>query len=199
MKRMLLILVLVLVALTVWTAPVFAAPATSKDITITATPSYVGIDITQNTWTVNGIDGGGFITKSSTYYSNATGATGDVTPPNNPVVDGDCYFTIANSSTVATDITGNLPTFVGGDAMTNTNTGYTTNGANAFGASTYISGAAWPGDAVILKDAASDAIKSNLAALTDLKFGVAIKIKSADFTNAAAMTGTLTVTAVVHT
>lgn len=178
--------------------PAFAAPATSKDITITATPTYLGIDIAQTTWTINGIDGDGLIHKNTTYYSNAAGASGDVTAPTNPVDIGECYFVIDNTSTVHTDITGNLPTFVGGDAMTNIDTGYANNDANAFGASTYITGAAWPAAVVILKSAASDPIKADLGETTDLEFGVAIKIKSGDFTSGSNMVGTLTVTVTEH-
>jgi len=195
-KRGLLSLVLALVLLVGLTVPVLAA--TSVPITITATPTYLCIAIAQNTWLINGIDGSGVIHKNTTYYSNAAGASGDVTAPTNPVDIGECYFVIDNTSTVITDITGNLPTFVGGDAMTNTDTGYATNGANAFGASTYITGAAWPAGVVILKSAASDPIKASLAATTDLEFGVAIKIKSGDFTSADNQIGTLTVTVIEH-
>lgn len=193
MKRILATLALVLVVVGVWSAPALAA--TSDDIVITATPSFISISIAQDTWTINGISGDSMIDKATTYYANPLG---DVTAPSNPVVDGECYFTIANTSTVVTDITANLPTFVGGDAMTNTNNGYATNGANAFGASTYISGAAWPAGVVILKDAASAVMKASLAATTDLKFGVAIKTKSGDFGVGTAMTGTITVTATEH-
>lgn len=197
-KILLVIAVLTLVAVWIIPATATAAPATAKDITITATPTYIGIDIAQSTWTINGIDGDGLIHINTTYYSNAAGASGDVTAPTNPVDIGECYFVIDNTSTVHTDITGNLPTFVGGDAMTNTGTGYATNGANAFGASTYITGAAWPAGVVVLDAAASSPIKADLGETTDLEFGVAIKTKSGAFTSANNQVGTLTVTAAEH-
>lgn len=194
-----LIMVLAILALIIaWVVPVSVSALDAVDITITATPTYLCIAIAQNTWTINGIDGDGLIHVGATYYSNAAGASGDVTAPTNPVDIGECYFVIVNTSTVHTDITGNLPTFVGGDAMTNTDTGYATNGANAFGASTYITAAAWPAGVVILKSAASAAIQVDLGETTDAQFGVAIKIKSGAFGAAANMIGTLTVTATEH-
>lgn len=173
--------------------PTFAA--TTATITVTATPAFIGISIAQSTWTINGIDGSGKIAPATTYYSNGTGATGDVTAPNNPVIDGDCYFEVTNTSTVATDMTGNMSDFTGGDAMTNINTGYTNNGANAYGASTYTTGAAWPAGAVILKSSASSAIKSSVAASTPLFFGIAIKTQSGAWASGTGETSTVTVTA----
>jgi hypothetical protein len=176
----------------------FSVPAmaqTTATVTVTGTPAFVGISIAQSTWTINGIDGSGFIAPNTTYYSNATGASGDVTAPENPVVDGDCYFTMANTSTVATNIVANMADFSGGDAMTNINTGYANNGANTYGASTYISGAAWPAGVVILKSSASANMKAALAASTALKFGVAIKTQSGAWGSGSAMTSTITVTA----
>jgi hypothetical protein len=186
-------LLLALIMVLVFSVPTFAA--TSADITITATPSFVGISIAQNTWTINGIDGSGYVAPSTTYYSNATGATGDVTAPQNPVVDTDCYFTMANTSSVATNIVLNMSDFAGGDAMTNINTGYANNGANQYGASTYISGAAYPAGVVIAKSSASSAMKAALAASTALKFGIVIKTQSGAWASGTAMTSTATVTA----
>ncbi len=111
------------------------------------------------------------------------------------MVDGECTFTITNTSNVATNITANFPNFAGGDAMTNINTGYANNGATSFGASSYISGAAWDAGAVILKNAASDPVKSGLGATTNLKWGIAMKTMSGDFTSPTAMTSTITITA----
>ncbi len=199
MKR---IIVAILIALTLLLTPVIPAlAATDAPITVTATPSFVGIAIAQATWTINGIDGPGVIATGTTYYSNATGGTGDVTAPSNPVVDGECYFTMTNTSTVATDIVLDMPDFVGGDAMTNTNTGYLTNGANAFGASTYISGAAFDGiggGVVIAQNTGSDDMKTSLAAATALKFGIAIKTQSGAWGVGTAMQSDVLATATAH-
>lgn len=193
MKRIItgLLLALVLVAMSVM--PAFAA--TSDDITVTATPTFISISITQNTWTINGIDGDSKVDKNTTYYSNADGASGDVTAPSATVLAVECYFEVTNTSNVITDLTANLPAFTGGDAMDNIDTGYATNDADSFGASTYIEGATWPTGHVILKAATSAAMKEDLAATTAQKFGVAIKMPSGDWTSGSAMTGTITVTA----
>jgi hypothetical protein len=195
MKRLIRLLPILIAVILIFAIAIPASAATTATITVTSTPAFIGISIAQNTWTVNGIDGAGFSVINTNYYSNATGATGDVTAPENPVVDGDCYFTMANTSTIPTNITANMVDFTGGDASANINTGYATNGAGTYGASTYISGAAWPAAAVILKSSASSAMKSSLAASTALKFGVAIKTQSGAWAAGTGMTSTITVTA----
>ena len=196
MRKLSRILVPILVAVSM--VAIGAIPAladTTADITVTATPSFISISIAQNTWTVNGIDGTGKLAPATTYYSNGTGANGDITAPNNPVVDGDCYFVIANVSSVETDMTANMVHFTGGDAMQNSDSGYGTAGAGEFGASTYTTGAAWPAGAVILKNAASAALKADVAASAIVTFGVALKTQSDVWTSGDAMTSTITVTA----
>lgn len=192
MRRLILSAILALTLVAAFAVPVFAAP--SADVTVTATPSFLSISIAQNTWTINGIDGTGKLAINATYYSNATGASGDVTAPTATVVDTDCYFLITNTSTVVTNMTANMIHFTGGDAMTNTDTGYATNGANAFGASTYTTGATWPTGAVILKNAASAALKTSVAATTNVYFGVAIKTQSGAWASGSSQTSTITVT-----
>ena len=192
-RRLIVSLVLALALVLSFSLPVFAD--TSKNVTVTATPSFISISIAQGTWTINGIDGTGKIAPSTTYYSNATGASGDVTAPTATVINGDCYFEIANTSTVETDMTANMVHFTGGDAMQNNGTGYATNGANAYGASTYTTGAAWPAGAVLLKNSASSALKADVAATTNVFFGVAIKTQSGAWASGSNMTSTITVTA----
>lgn len=195
-KRLLSVLLAVMLVISVvGLTAIPALAATTATITVTATPSFIAIAIAQNTWTINGIDGSGKIAINTTYYSNGTGASGDVTAPNNPVVDGDCYFEIANTSTVATDMTANMSDFAGGDAMTNINTGYANNGANQYGASTYTTGAAWPAGAVILKSSASAALKASVGATTNVFFGIAIKTQSGAWASGTNETSTVTVTA----
>lgn len=196
MKKYTRILLPLLIALVlVFGTAIPVSAATFADITVTAVPLFISISIAQSTWTINGIDGSGKIATGTTYYSNPTGASGDVTAPTATVVDGDCYFLIVNTSTVETDLTANMVDFTSGDAMTNVNTGYANNGANAYGASTYTTGAAWPAGAVILKSSASTALKGNVTATTNVYFGVAIKIKSAAFGVGTSMTSTITTTA----
>jgi len=186
-------LALALMLLLSFSTPAFAA--IDATVTVTATPSYISISIAQNTWTVNGIDGTGKIAPATTYYSNADGVTGDVTPPSATVLIAECYFVVANASTVETDLTTNMIHFTGGDAMQNSDLGYTSAAAGQFGASTYITGALWPSASVICKNSASAAMKSNLAATTQAEFGIAIKTQSDVWTSGDAMTSTITVTA----
>jgi len=190
------IIISVLLAVALVVIPVSSALAeTSQEVTVTATPTFICIAIAQNTWTINGIDGDEKIDKGTTYFSNDTGETGDVTPPSETVDIGECYFVIVNTSTVATDITANMVHFTGGDAMQNSNAGYEAGGEGVFGASTYITGATWPDHAVTLENSGSDALKENLTASADIEFGVAIEVQTDDFLSASAMTSTITVTA----
>lgn len=184
-------LIAILIALALIVIPVGSAlAATSQNVTVTATPKFISITNTPTDWNIGGTSAK--IDKSTTYYSNPLGET---TAPSALVADGECKFTITNTSNVAINITVNFPNFTGGDAMTNINTGYANNGANQFGASGYISGMTWPAGAVILKSSASDALKTNLAASTNLKWGIAIKTQSDDWTSGSEMSSTVTVTA----
>ncbi len=191
MKKILVGILLALVLVLSAAIPAFAA--TDAPITVTATPSFVGIAIAQSTWTVNGITGSGKIAVNTTYYANPTG---DTVAPTATVIAGDCYFTMTNTSTVITNITLNMPHFLSGDAMQNIDTGYANNGVNSFGASTYIVGATWPAGAVIAKNAASTAMKSSLAAATSLVFGIAMKTQSGAWASGTAQTSAVLVTAV---
>ena len=79
------------------------------------------------------------IVRNTDYYSNPVD---DETAPSNPVLAGECHFTLANNGDVTADIDINM-TDLG--AMTIVAGGYTINGATSFGASAYIEGLAWPG------------------------------------------------------
>lgn len=192
-KRLILSAALALMLLFSFSVPVFAA--VNATVTVTATPSYIAISIAQDTWTVNGIDGTGKIAIATTYYSNADGASGDVTAPSATVLIAECYFVIVNTSSVETDLTTNMVHFTGGDIMQNSDLGYTSAGAGEFGASTYVKGLAWPGGSVICKNSGSDAMVSDLAATTDIEFGIALKTQSDAWTSGDAQTSTITVTA----
>lgn len=197
-KRLLLSLVLAVVMVMAFAVPVFGAP--DDDITVTATPAYISITIAQDTWAPNDIVGDGVTPKgtiapATTYYANPLG---DATAPTaGEIADGECYFEIANASTVATNITVNFPDFTGGDAMVNSTGGYTDAEAGEFGASGYIPGGAWPGTAVILLATGSDPLEEALAITTNLLFGIAIKTQSDVWTSGDAMSATVDVTATI--
>jgi hypothetical protein len=194
-KRLLLSLLLAVVLVMVFAVPVFSD--TSDDITVTASPAFIGISIANDTWTINGLgtSATGLIAPATTYYSNLKDEADDTTAPSATVLEAECYFEIANASTIVTDITANMIHFTGGDAMQNSDGGYTDAGAGEFGASTYIEGATWPDDAVFLKNSGSDAMETDLAATTNLFFGVAIKTQSDAWASGDNMTSTITVTA----
>lgn len=108
---------------------------TSQDVIITATPSFLGISVSPDTWIINGIKGSGKIRTNTTYYSNPLG---DVVSPSITVLDSECRFTLVNGSTMPIDVVLDIADFIGGDFSTNSNLG--TNGLTSFGAYTYVSG-----------------------------------------------------------
>lgn len=187
MKKLLLALALALVLVIATALPVFAA--SSDTVTITATPAYIAITVTEASYNIGGASTK--ILAATTYYTNPGNET---TAPSETVVDGECAFTINNTSNVNIDIVVDLPDFTGGAAMTNTNLGYTTNDTNSFGASGYVSGTTWPGDAVILKNTgSSDLISAMTPATSTKKFGFAIKTISGDWSSGDEMSSTMNV------
>jgi hypothetical protein len=168
--------------------------AETDTIVVTASPVFLAIDNSPDTWTVNGClipavgkEGDGKIRKNTTYYSNPLG---DWDVPSAVVVDGECQFTITNTSNVHTDIAVNFPNFAGGDAMTNSNTG--SNGATAFGAYGWYSGMTYT-NKVILKASGSDVLLSNLGETTNKKFGMEVKTQTNAFTSPTAMTSSVVI------
>ena len=190
MKEWLIALVLALAMVAAFTVPALAA--TSQNVTVTATPAYIGISNDPSTWTLNGITGSGKISPDTVYYSNPLG---DTTCPSATVVDGECRFTITNSSTVATDLTVNCGDFSGGDAnMTNSNDG--SNGASSYGAYSWHSGMTYA-NKVIMKSSGSAVLKDGLAATTNIKWGAEIETQTGAWSGGSASTATMTITATV--
>jgi hypothetical protein len=168
---------------------------TSQDVNVTATPAFISISNAPGTWTINGITGSGVIAPNTTYYSNPLGDT--VSPTVGGVVDGECRFTITNTSTVAIDLTVTFPDHANGDASTNSNLG--TNDTTKFGAKSYFTGqlsGAW----VIAKNGTpvSGFGYTNLAATTNIKWGLMYISQSNAWTSGTAMTSTVNITATLH-
>jgi len=194
MKRLLISLLLALVMTVSFALPAFAA--TSQEVSVTATPAFIAISNAPNDWTVNDIVGvgtKGVMVVDTVYYSNPLG---DCTVPSDDVVDGECRFTITNTSTVITDLTVNFPDHAGGDASTNSDAG--TNDTTKFGAYVYCTGMTYSTGKVICKKAASDALKESLAATTDIKWGITYESQSDAWTSGTPMTSTVTITATAH-
>lgn len=190
-RRWILSIVLALALLLATTVPALAD--TSQDVTVTATPEFIAIANAPDNWTVNdeGLAGGKTIVIGTEYWSNPLG---DTTTPSDPVVDGECHFTITNTSSVAIDLTVNFPHFTGGDAMQNGDTG--SGGAGTFGSFSYCTGMTYSTGKVIAKTTGSDPMKDGLAATTDIMWGLSCDTQTDVWTSGTAMTATpVTITA----
>lgn len=188
MKRLLISVALALTLVLGISLPVTAD--TSQDVTVTATPSLIAIANAPATWTVGGIVGTGKIVIGTEYWSNPLG---DTTVPSDPVVDGECRFTITNTSSVAIDLTVNFIHFTGGDAMQNSGTG--SGGVGTFGAYSYCTGMTYSTGKVIANNSGSGVMKDALAATTDIKWGVSCDTQTDAWTSGSDMTSTVTITA----
>ena len=186
MKRLLISFMLA-VALVI--VPVVGALADTNTVEVTATPSYLGISNSPATWTLNGISGNSTIEPDTTYYSNPQG---DTTAPSATVLDGECRFTITNTSSVPTYVVIDIENFTGGsDPMTNSDDG--TNGATSFGAYSWYSGMLYS-NKVVAKTTGSGNLTSSLAAGTDLKWGMEVETQTDAWTGGTSSTATITIT-----
>ena len=181
--------------------PAFAA--TDATITVTATPAFIGMTNSPNTWTLNDIVGDGVSPKGTIaidtiYYANPEGdgdSPADISDGEaaDTVIAGECQFEITNTSTITTDVTVLIGAFTGGNAtMTNSNDG--SNGATTFGAYTYCTGMTYSTGKVICKSAGSAATKEDLAPTTNLKWGMALETRTDAWTGGGSSTATITVT-----
>jgi hypothetical protein len=107
MKRILVTLLLVSALVLTQAIPAFAA--TTADVTITATPEYLSITVSNspNTWAI------GAIAEATTVYWTA-----DTLVPAEPLVDGDMKETITNAGSVTSDVTVECADFTGGAGWT---------------------------------------------------------------------------------
>lgn len=172
-----------------------ALAATSQDVTVTATPGFIAIANSPTAWVINDVDdaGGKTIAVSTTYYANPGG---DTTAPSSTVVDGECRFTVTNTSSVITNIVVNFPDHTGGDASTNSDLG--TNDTTKFGAYAYTSYGSLNYSStgkVIAKTTGSDNLISSLTASTNFLWGLAYESQSNDWTSGTAMSSTVVITA----
>lgn len=190
-KRILVGILIVLTLLTMYALPVRAA--TYQDVTVTATPAFIGIVCDDLTFTINEETGDSTIETSTTYYSNPLG---DTTTPSSPVVDGECHFTITNSSTVDIDLTVDMEDFSGGDAnMTNGETGSA--GATSYGAYSYYSGLNPYSSKVVIKKNAtgSDVLWTSSSPGQNIKIGFEIATQSTAWAGSSSSTSTMKITA----
>ena len=188
-------LILVVVGLVGATASP-ALAATTAVVTVTGTPAYVAVTISPTTDTLNSDNSGtSVIAINTTYYSNPLGGT---TSPSATVVDGECDFTITNTASIATDLTGNMSDGSGGsNAMTNVNGAAA--GAASYSAYAYYSGETFASK-VLLKSSGSTLgnFKSNVTAAASLKVGFQFATQTGAWSGGTGSTYTLTITATVH-
>ncbi len=187
-----LMVVLAIVAVMGLGTPALAA--TTATVTVTNTTQYLTISVAPTTYNFNATGAAHpNVLPNTTYYSNPGGQT---TAPSTTVVDGECAFTITNGCNVASDLTVNWGDMSGGsDNSTNGNTG--TQGATTFGAYTYWSGQLLSAK-VLCKSADSGVAYSNLAATTNMKFGLQINEQTNAWRGASASTSTVTISVVAH-
>jgi len=194
MLRLAIVLASVVALMLGVVTPVLAE--TSQNVTVTATPAFIAISNAPGTWAPNDIEGDGVTPKGFTapdtvYYSNPLG---DELSPSDPVADGECRFTLTNTSTIPIDLTVNFPDFTGGDASANTDTDGS-NGVGEFGAFSYFSSDDYSTDKVVAKSTGSDTAFAALAATTDIKWGLTYESQSDAWTSGSAMTSTVVITA----
>jgi len=188
-KDLLHIVGVLAVLLTFFLVPTTVLAATSATVTVNATPGYISMTVAPLSWDVNGITGSGVISTNTVYYSNPLG---DTLIPSNPIVDGECLFTITNTASVATNITANWSDFANGDAMANSNTG--NEGAATFGGYSWNSGdTTYAGNRTVAMTATSGYMHTNLAGTTNLKFGLTIRTQTNAWTSGTTMESTVTV------
>lgn len=194
MKGILRLIPVLAVVVAMFGVSVPAMAATSATVTVTATPSYIACTNAPDTWTLNDIVGDGVTPKGTIapdtiYYSNPLG---DGTAPSDPVVDGECTFTLTNTSTITTDVFVNISDFTGGSAaMENSNDG--TNGAGTYGAYSYCTGMTYSSGKVLCKTTGSAATKSDLAPSTNIKWGLALETQTGAWFGGTSSTATITV------
>jgi hypothetical protein len=198
--RKVIVVILAVLALVVGMAiPAFAA--TTADVVITANPAYIVITNAGGNWTLNdlvgdGVTPKGYIAPDTNYYSNPLG---DEDAPSDPVVDGQCKWTIdPTGSSLHLDLKVNCGAFTGGGAaMANTN-GAGENGATTYGGFTYCTGMTYSTGKVVLKSTGSAALYSDLGEATTIKWGAAIETRTNAWTASGASTATMTITATAH-
>jgi len=167
-----------------------AFAATSATVTINGAPTYIAITGTDS-WTINlGTNGDGKMDIATTYYSNPLGCN---LSPSDPVVDGECKFTVTNaSSSVPLTLTVNIGNFSDGDAMVNSNSG--AGGVGTYGAYVYSTGMTYSSGKVEAKATGSVPFKTNFTGIT-LKWGIALSTQTDAWESGVATSTTAIITA----
>lgn len=188
-RRMLAVLTVVFLLLFLPVSQAFAA--TSQNVTITSTPSYIAISNDIATWTLNGITGDDVVDIDTIYYSNPLG---DTTTPSTTVVDGECRFELTDTSSVIIDLTVDIGDFTGGsDPMTNSDAG--TNGAGVFGAHSWYSGLLYANKVVAKTTGSDDLFNGSAPGDGDIKWGAEVETQTDVWVGGTSSTSTMVITA----
>lgn len=172
----------VIAALAMMAGSVVAQAATTADVTITATPSYIAMTISNspNTWAI------GPVSENTTYWWTV----GDVAPDPEPFEDADMKETITNTGSVAEDIDVKVAAFTGGVGWAiSTDDSPGENQASVRAGITGTTNAA----AMVQVITTDSEIIDNLAASGTKK--VCLSLETGTFTDGVAKSGTLTYTA----
>jgi hypothetical protein len=199
MRKVIVVILAVLTLVVGMAIPAFAA--TTADVVITANPAYIVITNAGGNWTLNDIVGDGvtpkgYIAPDTNYYSNPLG---DEDAPSDPVVDGECKWTIdPTGSSLHLDLKVNCGAFTGGGAAMANTDGAGENGATTYGGFTYCTGMTYSSGKVVLKSTGSAALKEDLGEATTIKWGAVIETRSNAWAASGASTTTMTITATAH-
>jgi hypothetical protein len=173
----LLPVMLAIIALLTMAVPAMAA--TTADVTITATPTYIALTNDSGNWTI------GTVVENTTYYFTA-----DTLIPAEPLVDGDMVGTITNTGSVAEDIDVKCADFTGGVGWNIS--ADDSPGADEASVRAGITGMA--NRAAMIQVINTDTeLKDNLAASGTIMW--CAELETGTFTDGVAKSGTLTLTA----
>jgi len=179
---------------------VFAAAGEYQDVTVTATPAFVEIEVDNTTWTLNDIVGDGVspkgtITDNDIYYANPQG---DGTPPSATVASDEGYFAITNTSSCDIELVVDMEDFSGGDAnMTNGETG--SPGASSYGAYSWYEGMTYTNKVVVkTHGTGSDTLWTSSSPGQEIDIGVEVATQTGAFTGGDSSTSTMKISASAH-
>jgi hypothetical protein len=154
--------------------------ATTATVTITATPTYIALTNSENTWAV-----GTVAESTDSYYWTADGLV-----PAEPLADGDMKSTITNTGSVAEDIDIKCANFTGGVGWTLS--ADQTPGANEVSLRAGITGMANRAAMIQVENADKELVDALAAAGTKLW---CMELETGTFGDGVAKSGTVTLTA----
>jgi hypothetical protein len=182
--------------------------ATTAGITVTSTPQFLAITISPSAYNFTGTNGTGSsgaggqgVVPNNVYYSNPNGDT--TAPTGAGALTGECDFTITNTSSVPTNMTVVAANFTAGsDQSTNINTSTgsttTTPGTTSYEMASYFTGQATAAWIPCWNTTGGTISYSNLAATTNVTFGLIYKDQTNAWTGGTAGQFTVTVYVSAH-